>query len=166
MTRQMALQGHETPAAPPYAGDMPPALASRVSTLASRAPALASRVQAVPISDALVNLSRQLSTICRTISGSTSKPRSTAPGFSARITGEREGGEAGAAPFCAQAPEAKADRIPTKSVSLIPRRFIKWESLPAPAHRCTIIALFSRKNGHFRAFGFFALVTRCGRPSF
>jgi signal transduction histidine kinase len=43
----MALQGHETPAAPPYAGDMPPALASRVSTLASRAPALASRVQAV-----------------------------------------------------------------------------------------------------------------------
>jgi signal transduction histidine kinase len=43
----MALQGHETPAAPPYAGDMPRALANRVSALASRAPALLIRVQAV-----------------------------------------------------------------------------------------------------------------------
>jgi signal transduction histidine kinase len=43
----MALPGHETPAGPPYAGDVSPTLVTRVSTLASRAPALLSRVQAV-----------------------------------------------------------------------------------------------------------------------
>ena len=47
MTWQVALQGHETPAGPTYAGDVPPTLVSRASTLASRAPVLLSRVQAL-----------------------------------------------------------------------------------------------------------------------